>query len=219
MPEAQTTLLPIGKRIDTIIKLALATPLKAAGFKKQARVFRRSRDDGAVEVIDIQGGKYNTEGKGEFTVNLGLYLPQIAAMLDAPPLEKPQEHQCHFRQRIGALLPEKDEDFWWSMDTVTHDEALAHALQQAVLNHALPWFACFTPEAFQAAGGDFGQLPGGAPMPLDPLHAASFYLLLGEHDKARERLNIGLEYRKSLAAQIHALAAAHGLVLNQEPDA
>lgn len=212
-------MLPIGKHIDLIIKLALVEPLKAAGFKKQARVFRRNRDDGAVEVIEIRGDKYNEGSKGEFTVLLGLYLPQIAAMLDEPHLEKPQEYQCHFQQSIGFLLPDGREDFFWQLSPQSDDPRLAAELRQMVLEYALPWFAAFTPEAFQAAGGDFAQLPGGAPMPLDPLHAASFYLLLGERDKARERLNIGLEYRKSIAVQIHALAAAHGLVLNQEPDA
>lgn len=206
-------MLPIGKHINSIIQLALAQPLKAAGFVKQARVFRRTLADGGIEVVAIQGGKYNEGSRGEFTVDLGLYLPAIAALTGAAALENPQAWQCHIHTRIGHLMPHKQQDFWWPIDEHSNDAAIAAELQTAVIQHGLPWLAALQPAAFKTIGADFYRLPGGKPV-LNPFHAAALCLLADAPEQARQRLLIGLENKPSSADAIRAFAERHGLTLD-----
>lgn len=205
-------MLPIGKHIDAIIKAALAEPLKTAGFKKQARVFRRVAADGNIEVLDIQSGKYNEGSRGEFTVNLGLYLPAIARMLGEALQEKPTDVHCHFHMRIGHLLPDKQEDFWWQIDECSDDAALAAELQAAVMQHGMAWFAALAPAAFKSARTVPGCHPPFPALPThNPLVKVSYYLLLDERESARQALHTALEHRPRLRDQLLALAARQGL--------
>lgn len=206
--------LPIGKHIDLLIKLALTDGLKAAGFKKQARTFRRRLADGSVQVIEIQSGKYNEGSQGEFTINLGLYLPAIAHMTGQALLEQPRACQCHIDDRIGHILPDRLCDYWWPIDSHTDDQALAADLRAAVMQHALSWLAAVAPAAFKAAGADESRLPQGRLPILNPLNRVSFYLLMDEPEKARQALRSGLENRPSLAEPLRALARRHGLPMD-----
>ncbi len=157
-------MLPISKRIDHIIQQALAVPLKAAGFKKQARTFRRHETDGNIAVINIQSGKYNTGSTGEFAANLGFYLPALAEMLGEEILNQPHDHHAHFHIRLGWLMPEHNEDYWFQLTPGRVDETVAAELQTAVLTHGLAWFAALAPATFKNAGADWSQVPGGCPV-------------------------------------------------------
>lgn len=128
----------IAKRIDGVIGAGLAPLLKEAGFKKQARNFRRAHND-HTDVINVQLFRYNDATHGRFTVNLGVYYPAIAGITEAFPVEgKPKEYDCTVRQRIGFLL-EAGTDFWWEIDQSTDDADTAADLESAVAKYGLPW--------------------------------------------------------------------------------
>ena len=74
------------------IQAALHAWLKPKGFRKQGRTFNRTTDDGLVQVINIQMGASDPPGTvyipglrenlyGWFTVNLGVYVPEVGKVL------------------------------------------------------------------------------------------------------------------------------------------
>lgn len=130
----------IGKHIDRITTLALAEPLKAAGFTRSGRTFRRHEPDGSIAVIQVQASQFNHGDAGRFTINLGIYLPPTDLLIGMEVQETPQEYHCHLRERIGCVMPEK-QDFWWEVDEHSDDAAVAAELREAVLVHGLAWLA------------------------------------------------------------------------------
>lgn len=233
MPETQTIMIPIGKHIDLVIKLALTETLKAAGFKKQARTFRRIEADGSISIINVQADKYNEGSRGDFVINLARYIPELADMAEEARMEKPGEEHGHFRARLGHVMGQVH-DVGWSLDTHSDDASIAAELREAVVKHGLPWLDSLLLENFIRAGADLHALPGGKP-DGGRLYAAGLYLLAGETEKARETLlleieyapqraararewlHLGLEYRKSLSPQRPVPADTHGLAPEQEP--
>ena len=128
----------IAKRIDAIVSARLAPMLKQAGFKKQARNFRREHDN-HTDVINVQADRYNDANHGRFTVNLGAYYPAIADISEALPVRGlPKEYNCTVRQRIGSLM-EVRADFWWEIDRRSSDADTADNLAKTVATYGIPW--------------------------------------------------------------------------------
>ena len=73
----------IGKRIDSIVRERLAPLLKKNGFKKKARNFYQEFPD-RVEVINVQASQWNEGNEGKFTINVGVYYPEISKIIEAP---------------------------------------------------------------------------------------------------------------------------------------
>lgn len=128
----------ISKIIDSIIKADLAPHLKSRKFRKKARSFYREHND-RTDVINIQLSLWNRGENGKFTVNLGVYFPEIAFITDAPPLKGIlKEYNCTVRQRIGFLKPRGCDD-WWEIDDLTDLKAISLQLLNDVKIYGLPW--------------------------------------------------------------------------------
>src|SRR6266498_5900662 len=98
----------IGKVIDRVAVDALTAPLKAAGYRRTGRTWRRRLKD-AVQVVHVQASRSNVGADGRFTLTAGVYFPALAARLALfPPLDDPAEHDCHVRTR--PLPPGRH---WW----------------------------------------------------------------------------------------------------------
>ncbi|MDO5091399.1 MAG: DUF4304 domain-containing protein [Cardiobacteriaceae bacterium] len=192
-------MISISKHIDLVVKLALADVLKAAGFKKQARTFRRVEADGSLSIINVQADKYNEGSRGAFVVNLARYIPELADMAGETRLEKPGEEHGHFRARLGHVMGHLH-DVDWMLDAHSDDAAIAAELRAAVVNHGLPWLDSLLLENFKRAGADFHSVPGGKP-DGGRLYAAGFYWLAGEAEKARETLLLEIEHAPQRAAR------------------
>ena len=90
----------IGKRINAVIAHRLAPCLKEAGFRRKGRTFHRVADE-RTDVVNVQGSKWNAGRTGEFTINVGVYYPQIAELYDEyRPDGLPEEYHCTLRSRI-----------------------------------------------------------------------------------------------------------------------
>ena len=95
----------VARRIDEVIRTGLAPALKAQGYKKAARTFRR-REPGHTLVVNVQGSSWNSDADGSFTLNLGVYFPTVVPFLDwMRAVERPTEPDCVVRQRIGFVMP------------------------------------------------------------------------------------------------------------------
>ena len=112
------------------IQAALHAWLKPKRFRKQDRTFNRTTDDGLVQVINIQMGASDPPGTvhipgfrenryGRFTVNLGVYVPEVGRLLhDCSEAKRfVNEVHCCVRLRLGHLAPEHH-DVWWRNDAV-----------------------------------------------------------------------------------------------------
>jgi len=87
--------------------------LEQRGFRLRARTLNRTMSDGLVHVINFQMGQRWLQGK--FTVNVGVYVPQVARVQYGPKESSfVQEPECCVRHRLGSLGPEH-RDVWWDL--------------------------------------------------------------------------------------------------------
>ena len=135
-------------RASTMIKPTVqrvAGPLGPCGFRKSANRFnRRVADDGLVQVIALQLAShrgFEPPGSlglmpayyGTYTLNIGVYIPELAR---TPPSQGGwvADYQCTIRERIGTLLPGR-QDTWWPVGSVDAADVVLDALSTRVL----PW--------------------------------------------------------------------------------
>lgn len=173
----------IGVKIDFVAKF-LGERLKPLGYSRRGRTFHRVVGDGdgdseCVQLLDLQGDKWNEGGRGKFTVNLGVRFPALLALqAKLPGLEWIGEHvkptqiafgPGGFQGRLNdAVSPTRDprwpnelrngDDFWATIDETTDLSALAEGLAVAVVDHTPAWFdarsrlAAFGQPALQTFG-------------------------------------------------------------------
>jgi len=128
----------IGKAIDQCIGLQLGPVLKKEGFRKSGRTFHRSFDLGT-QVVNIQANRWNQGGAGSFTVNLGIYFPDIHRLAEMiVPRALPGEADCTLRQRLGILMP-SGSDYWWELDPGSDLERVAAEVGAAWTRYGKPW--------------------------------------------------------------------------------
>jgi hypothetical protein len=155
----------IAKIIDRVATDALAAPLKAAGYRRAGRTWRRHLDH-AVQVVHVQASRSNIGADGRFTLNAGVYFPALAARLALfPPIAEPAEYDCHVRTRplppgrnwwhvraAGVAAPEPDAGrvfgaiFSWldrraDSRAPEANERATQTLHEALERHALPWLS------------------------------------------------------------------------------
>jgi hypothetical protein len=130
----------IAKQIDRIINNGLAKCLKSEEYVKKTRTFYL-RKPAVIKIVNVQASMGNMGDQGKFTLNLGLYSPEIAKLLEGKVgAEFPKEYDCSLRQRIGSLMPAKT-DHWW---TLPGDEtALAQEIVYAWQEYGKPWIDGF----------------------------------------------------------------------------
>jgi hypothetical protein len=135
-------------RASTMIKPTVqrvAGLLGPCGFRKRAHRFNRPvADDGLVHVIALQLAShrgFEPPGSlglmpayyGTYTLNIGVYIPELAR---TPPSQGGwvADYQCTIHQRIGTLLPGR-QDTWWPVGSVDAADVVLDALSTRVL----PW--------------------------------------------------------------------------------
>jgi hypothetical protein len=128
----------ISKTIDGIVGAGLAPALKKDGYKKKGRNFLLTSMD-VIRVVNVQASQWNIGSSGQFTLNLGIYLPKIANFIgNEISGEFPKEYECTVRERIGSLMP-KGEDYWWELEKKTDTETLALEVVEAWTKFGRPW--------------------------------------------------------------------------------
>lgn len=134
---------PAAAALDEVIRTGLAPPLKADGYRKDGRTFRRERER-CIHVVNLQSSRSSTADEVRFTMNVGVYFRQVHALLagcGGPGRRGPTEADCTIRARIGPLSPARS-DTWWTATRGSTPEALralADELREAYERHARPW--------------------------------------------------------------------------------
>jgi hypothetical protein len=129
------------KKVDQIQSQAHEI-LKGLGYRKRGRTFNRILDSGLVHVINFQMGQSFQALYGWFTVNLGVFIPEVHTTITGQDTPKfIQEYDCEIRQRLGCLMTPSGEDVWWDLTLDT--EELSAAILDALTEHGLPYLGRF----------------------------------------------------------------------------
>lgn len=117
------------------VLVALTAALKPRGYAKSGSTFRLHNSD-TIFIISLQSSTSSTSALAKVTLNLGAHIP----VLQDPQQRNPSSWSAHWHQRIGHLLPEK-EDLWWSISTAEESRSVAAEIVRCVEQFGLPALA------------------------------------------------------------------------------
>jgi Domain of unknown function (DUF4304) len=179
-------------RLDDL-QSALRPFLKDKGFTVRGRTFNRITEDGLTQVVNLQMGSFDPPGTipipglrenlyGRFTVNLGVYVPEVARYHGGGEARSyVQEYHCCVRARLGELGPEHA-DVWWE---ILSDGALADEMRLRLDRDALPFLARFqSRDAILREWGGAGSTASGSAGP-PRIHCAIILAVRGRMEDAR----------------------------------
>jgi hypothetical protein len=109
------------------VEAAVHAALKPKGFTKRGRTFNRVTEDRLVQVIQLQLGQRILEN--QLTVNLGVFVPEVAEVLGEPARDFVTEPTCCIRTRLGTLAPE-GQDVWWPVAGASVPGDIIHRLER-----------------------------------------------------------------------------------------
>ena len=199
----------IAKLINRIVNEAIAEPLAAAGFTRSGRRWRRTLENGLVQVVEVQWSPRNGEVEGVFGLGAGVYSRELAESIALyKPTDSPKEYDCQVRLRPGPHgrkswqvrvpgIGKPDPDipgvlgrvFTWldrrgdSRAGGQHVKA-TRELREVLEQHAFP--------AFERLSTLRGLRDALARSP-DLFWAAHASLLLGDHNEAKRLLDLALK--------------------------
>ncbi|WP_081752727.1 DUF4304 domain-containing protein [Kallotenue papyrolyticum] len=127
--------------VDELIKRYLHPELRQYGFTRKARTWNREYNS-FNQVINVQTGKTSTHNSGDFTINMGVFVPSVyrAVWGDVPSFVR--ETDCTVRTRLGCLL-DKKVDKWWSFDQTTDIVLIGKEITDLLVNYGLPFLEQF----------------------------------------------------------------------------
>lgn len=125
--------------LASMLREHVAPTLRRSGFSGSGQDFHR-RIDGNWAAINVQRDRYSTAGELRFTINLGTASTAVR-MEDGHAADDPaREIECHWRIRIGSLLPSGG-DTWWTVRAgmrAGDAEALGETIARHLAEHGIP---------------------------------------------------------------------------------
>lgn len=119
------------------LQQTLMLDLRALGFDGPARTLNRSTPDGLVHVVDFQIGLRGMAGR--FTVNVGVFVPEVARYTGASVSVPVEVSSCGIRARLGSLGPEGT-DRWWR---IRDEAAITRDVRERLHADAMPFLDRF----------------------------------------------------------------------------
>jgi hypothetical protein len=186
--------------IDELLKLHLKPTLKELGFKCKSSTFFRQNGE-LVEVISLQKSASNTAIEGKFTINLGVYWPQVQTILGST-LENlpPKEYDCTLRERLGSLFSQGG-DFWWGIRQDSDIRSVCLDVAEKIRVFGLPWLK---------RAASLNEAVGMA----QNREAVVFYTMKGECERAVASIEEAIAKNKHARPMYQSLATKLGLKLN-----
>jgi hypothetical protein len=140
--------LPVDERGEHILKLDLATRMKALGFRKRTKTFWREiqtkepKPTKAVQLCEIRVGGSSSSFEGILTGQLAVYYPEFVPLLTPWQTVLPspiKQTDGHVKAPLGLLRPEKDPQQAWRIDENANDETIAKELAEAIDALGIPY--------------------------------------------------------------------------------
>lgn len=111
--------------------------LKSIGFRKSGNYYNRGVADELVQVVGFQSGQAVSIWHGNFTVNLGVYVPCIAELEgNAPRGRAVHDASCEIRSRLSATA-RLGQDRWWPLDDSA--SSTGDVIAKALIRHGVPF--------------------------------------------------------------------------------
>jgi hypothetical protein len=107
------------------LEISIAPKLKAIGFLKKARTWRRTAGD-CIQVINVQKSPYGEQ----IYLNLAVYVRSLGSE------SSPAQHRCHIQARLEQIVPEP---LFGPVARATSTAELSAALLEALLVHGIDW--------------------------------------------------------------------------------
>ena len=114
-----------------VILAALAETLGPSGFRKRGSIFTRGRND-VVHLISLQSSTESTAVSLRVTVNLAIWVEALA-----DERKKPDVSASQWRQRIGSVMPVRN-DHWWVARSEAESRSVAAEICSAIQKYGLP---------------------------------------------------------------------------------
>ena len=152
-----------------MLREQVAPTLRHSGFSGSGQDFHR-RIDGNWAAINVQRDRYSTAAELRFTINLGTASTAVRIEDGFAAEEPAREIECHWRIRIGSLLPSRG-DTWWSVRSdmlAVEAQVLGETIASNLTEHAIPALERMaTDAAILASYLDGEPRPGLAPAAMD----------------------------------------------------
>ena len=124
----------------TLLKDMVGPELKEHGFSKKGPTFYLWCKDNW-GLINFQKSSSSTNESITFTVNLGVASSRLLKFFSSvKETGKPSIWDCHWRERLGILLPEHN-DKWWVLYRETDLESLHNLLSRNLRELVIPEIA------------------------------------------------------------------------------
>jgi hypothetical protein len=156
--------------------------LKPIGYKKSG--FNWTLAGEWTRIINLQLLRWNSADEVQFTLNFGVFIPDLHRIAERPPRDQPlAEPDCVIRARYGSLTPSRL-DHWWKVDAVTDPAELIRDVTGAVVAYGLPWLASLA---------DYSSVAANYERKKDLFMAGLAYHLAGQEALATERIKVAIE--------------------------
>jgi len=116
-----------------LIKECLKPLLNKHGFKGRGNTFISKKND-IYCLINFQKSRKSSAAEVIFTVNLGIASSALFNFF-SKEVKQPTIEDCHYRQRIGFLLPQRV-DKWWTINLDTEMNKLCDELKRCLVEYA-----------------------------------------------------------------------------------
>jgi hypothetical protein len=158
--------------------------MRALGYRRAENYYNREASDGLIQVVGFQSGQAVSMFHGNFTVNLGVYVPCIARFEGNVPRGRyVTDAFCDIRSRLSEVAG-IGSDRWWPLDDSAPSAGMEIA--RALLDHGAPFLEKYSSyDSIIAEYNRNGTLPFCNPA-RSALAAAIIYWARGEVDQARK---------------------------------
>lgn len=114
----------------------ISQSLKSEGFSRKGQSFYTKHEENW-GVINFQKSTSGNEKSVVFTVNLGIASGRLFRFSGKLIEDRPLIEDCHWRQRLGFLLPEK-KDVWWTIVVTTLLDRLVKDMENLLCQYGIP---------------------------------------------------------------------------------
>jgi hypothetical protein len=138
------------QKLDQILQ-NLSQDFKNKDYRKRSHTYNRVLDSGIIHVVNFQMGTYplgpnyvipglRPNFYGKFTLNAGIFIPEVFVFEGREPPVFVSEPWCHIRRSTSLLTPEA-ETHWWDL---RNDLCLiAHEIQSYLMEIIFPYLQRF----------------------------------------------------------------------------
>jgi hypothetical protein len=110
--------------------------LKESGFVRRGTCFYLSKANGW-GLVEFQKSRKSTADQITFTVNLGVCSRTLLDFFSSHRSQKPSIETCHWRQRLGFLLSDR-QDKWWVIEANDGFQLVVDEVKRALLSVGIP---------------------------------------------------------------------------------